>query len=363
MNDNDWTNAYDYILPQELIAQYPTEKRDHSRLLVIPMDTNTPFVHAYFYDLPSFLREGDLLIRNNVRVFPARLIGRRPGGGKAELLLVRHIKDCSQNASEEWLAFAKPANRLKEGMRITIGNEKPSILSAILLSHMEENEGRTWHIRLETDYPNGIRSAIDKCGQLPLPPYIHRPNGIASPEDVERYQTIYAGPSGAVAAPTAGLHFTEETDIALQKKGIENKSITLYVGPGTFRPVTANRLSDHQMDSERFVVPAETLSAMHIAKKEGRRIICVGTTSVRAIESLPEEIREGDYAGESTLFIKPGFVFRWTQGLITNFHLPKSTLLALVSTLAGRERILSAYETAVHERYRFYSYGDACLIL
>lgn len=314
-----------------------------------------------FADLPLLLRPGDLLVLNNTRVFAARLLGRRlPGGGAAECLLVRQLEGLAVSGASDaalWEALVHPGQRLKEGSRVVF-ESGPHVI------HGEVRE-RRWHgrrtIRLWTT-SGTLQEAIDAIGHVPLPPYIKRPD---RPWDRERYQTVYARHRGSIAAPTAGLHFTEEILAEIDRAGVERTEITLHVGYGTFQPIRTERVDAHRMEEEHYEVPPDAAAAITRALKEGRRIVAVGTTTTRALESLTPG-RDGHIApasGATSLFIVPGHRFRIVSGLITNFHLPRSSLLLLVSAFAGRERVLAAYRHAVAHRYRFYSYGDANLIL
>jgi S-adenosylmethionine:tRNA ribosyltransferase-isomerase len=305
--------------------------------------------HLQFSDLPSLLRPGDLLVVNDTRVFPARLIGTRlPGGGAAECFLVRPTAQ-----PDTWIALVHPGQRLREGSRMAFGRLHAEVI------------GRHFHgrrtVKLSTDDGSPVRDAIDAIGHVPLPPYIKRADALS---DRDRYQTIYARERGSIAAPTAGLHFTPEILAALQQRGVERASITLHVGYGTFQPVRAESVEAHQMEGEQFEVSAQAAAALTRAKRDGRRIIAVGTTTTRTLESLALSA-DGTVAagsGETALFIRPGHAFKLVSALITNFHLPKSSLLMLASAFAGREHVLAAYRDAVANRYRFYSYGDAMFI-
>jgi S-adenosylmethionine:tRNA ribosyltransferase-isomerase len=310
-----------------------------------------------FSDLPTLLRRGDLLVINNTRVFAARLLGKRlPGGGAAECLLVRRLETVSSGC-EVWEALVHPGQRLKEGSRIELGDASPVIFGEVLERRFH---GRR-RVRLWID-AGTLQDAIDRVGHVPLPPYIKRAD---TSRDRERYQTVYAERRGSIAAPTAGLHFTPLILAALDGAGIERVAITLHVGYGTFQPVRVARIEEHRIEPEMFDVSGEAAAALTRARREGRRIIAVGTTTTRTLESLRPDDR-GDFqpaSGATDLFIYPGFQFRVVSGMITNFHLPQSSLLMLVSAFAGRERVLSAYQHAVEQRYRFYSYGDAMAIL
>jgi len=338
--------AYDYALPPELVAQEPLVRRDASRLLVLERGTGT-LSHRTFSDLPELLRPGDLLVANRSRVFPARLLGHREGGGAAEVLLVR------RREPTVWDAMVRPGRRLRAGSVVEIA---PGF--RVRIEGPAVGPRRRVRLLLESPDPDG---AIDRHGHVPLPPYIRRADDRA---DYDRYQTVYARERGSVAAPTAGLHFTAELLDRLRGRGVERAEIVLHVGPGTFRPVEVADVRQHRVDPELFTIPAETADAIDRARAEGRRVVAVGTTASRALESAVDgagRIRPGD--GETDLVIVPGFRFRVVDAIVTNFHLPRSSLLLLVSAFAGRERILAAYAEAVRLRYRFYSYGDAMLVI
>jgi S-adenosylmethionine:tRNA ribosyltransferase-isomerase len=343
---------FDFDLPGELIAQQPPAERGGSRLMTLERGSGR-ISHHRFVDLPSLLQPGDLLVVNDTRVFPARLIGvRLPGGGAAECFLIRPTTE-----ADTWIALVHPGQRLREGsrMRFEAGDR---VLHA-------EVVGRHFHgrrtVRLWTEDGTTVRDTVDVIGHIPLPPYIKRADASS---DRDRYQTIYARERGSIAAPTAGLHFTPPILDALAARGVERATVTLHVGYGTFQPVRVDRVEEHQVEAERYEVSAETAAALTKAKREGRRVIAVGTTTTRTLESLTVshdgEVTPG--AGETTLFIYPGFNFRIVSGLITNFHLPKSSLLMLVAAFAGRDHLLLAYRDAIQQRYRFYSYGDAMFI-
>jgi S-adenosylmethionine:tRNA ribosyltransferase-isomerase len=344
---------FDFHLPDELIAQDPPAVRGTSRLLVLERATGR-VSHHRFADLPDLLRAGDLLVVNDTRVFPARLIGQRlPGGGAAECFLVRPA-----GADDEWTALVHPGQRLREGARMVFANGERRLNAEVLGIHFH---GRRT-VRLWTDDGSSVREAIEAIGHMPLPPYIKRDD---APADRDRYQTVFARDRGSIAAPTAGLHFTPALLAELEARGIERAALTLHVGYGTFQPIRVERVDEHRMEAEHYDVPVATAAALTAARRDGRRIITVGTTSTRTVESLSVDA-EGTVApgsGETALFIHPGHQFRLVSGMVTNFHLPKSSLIMLVSALAGREHVLAAYEAAVRERYRFYSYGDAMLVL
>jgi S-adenosylmethionine:tRNA ribosyltransferase-isomerase len=341
----------DYHLPDELIAQAPADRRDAARLMVLPGDR--PPAHHRFTDLPELLKPGDLLVLNDTRVLPARFYATRRGtGGAVEALFLETTDD------HHWHVMLKSGGRLMPGERLTLHND-----DAIELIE-QQNDG-TWIVRKDSTLDS--ESLLDRVGCMPLPPYIRRRRGGARDEadamDRRRYQTVYAARAGAVAAPTAGLHFTDELMRRLADRGVQTARLTLHVGLGTFAPVRVDDLDNHAMHAERFILPADTLGALRAARDEGRRIIPVGTTSVRALESLPEPLPAETHAASTDLLIQPGFAFRFCDALITNFHLPRSTLIALVAARAGLERLLHAYHLAIEQRYRFYSYGDAMLIL
>lgn len=310
--------------------------------------------HRQFSDLPSLLGPGDLLVVNDTRVFPARLIGvRLPGGGAAECFLIRPT-----DVRDVWIALVHPGQRLREGSRMVFNAGDRRLNAEVLGRHFH---GRRT-VRLWTDDGTPVRDTIEAIGHVPLPPYIKRADEAA---DRDRYQTVYAREQGSIAAPTAGLHFTSQMFAELAARGVERATVTLHVGYGTFQPVRAGRVEDHEMEAEHYDVTAATAAALTRARRERRRIIAVGTTSTRTLESLsisPDgEVSAG--SGDTTLFIYPGFEFKLVSGLITNFHLPKSSLLMLVCAFAGRDKVLAAYREAIARRYRFYSYGDAMLIV
>lgn len=337
---------FDYELPPERIAQEPLPERDASRLLVLERATGRTR-HRVFRELPELLRAGDLLVTNRSRVVPARLLGRRErGGGAAEVLLVRDL------GGDRWEALLRPGKRLRAGTRIAI-DEQLDVL-------VETDEGALREVRLHVR-EGEVGAALARSGHMPLPPYIRRPD---RPQDRERYQTVYAREPGSVAAPTAGLHFTAEVLDRLGAHGVLRGEIVLHVGPGTFRPVEADQIEDHQVDPERFFIPAETSERIRTARHTGQRVVAVGTTTTRALEAAAEAaggVRSGP--GQTDLVVRPGHSFRVVDALLTNFHLPRSSLLLLVSAFAGREAVLDAYAEAIREGYRFYSYGDAMLIL
>jgi S-adenosylmethionine:tRNA ribosyltransferase-isomerase len=364
---------FDFELPEELIAQDPPAERGASRLLVLDRESGV-VTHTDFARLPDFLNRGDLLILNDTRVFPARLIGRRvPSGGAVECLLLEEIpKPKSQkpnpngeepNANDQepnsnWEALMHPGQKLKPGARVVFERDGVVLHGEVLARRFF---GRRT-IRLWSDDEVPVADAIDRVGHIPLPPYIKRDD---RPSDRDRYQTVFAHSRGSIAAPTAGLHFTDAMLARLAAQGVETARITLHVGYGTFKPVRVARVEEHEVDPERFVVSADTAAALTRARRERRRIIAVGTTTVRTLESL-DVGPDGEVApaeGSTRLFIHPGHQFRLVTGMVTNFHLPKSSLVLLVAALAGREHVLAAYREAVTRGYRFYSYGDAMLVI
>ena len=355
MNPNELLSSYDYTLPAELIAQSPVIPRDSSRLLVVQMPTLHS--HQRFYDLPQYLEPNDLLVLNNTRVIPARLYGQKSTGTSVEILLLE------EKSPDRWLALVKPGKKLKVGSEITFHpcqTSDPNLtLSATVLERDPETGGRI----LQFFPPSGLSfwDVLEQFGQIPFPPYVTQ-----SEAQPDQYQTIYAQEPGAVAAPTAGLHFTDELLQTLANKGIQTAQITLHVGVGTFRPVETENIREHTMHQEWIEVPQITVDKIRETKAKGGRIIAIGTTSVRALEgaaqaNFPEVLTA--YRGKTNIFIYPGYQWQVVDGLITNFHLPKSSLLMLVSALIGRERLLSLYQEAIQENYRFYSFGDAMLIL
>ena len=352
---------FQFPLPAELIAQTPAERRDDARLMVLERRSGGR-THTYVRNLPDFLTPGDLLVVNDTRVIPARLFGRTATGGAVEVLLVRRLLHPSSGApvdvehstsSERWLCLGKPARRLRPGTQLSFADERYAMVEAAC------GDGR-YSIRF-TD-GDAFAQWLQQHGEIPLPPYIRRPDG-PLPLDRTRYQTIFATTPGAVAAPTAGLHFSDNLVAALEARGIEIARLTLHVGPGTFLPVRCEDIRRHVMDPEWCDVPGETAAAIQRAKRDGRRVVAVGTTTTRALESAATDrclVEPGPRWAAG--FITPGWQFRVVDALFTNFHLPGSTLLLLVSAFAGHDSILAAYGDAVARRYRFYSYGDAMLI-
>ena len=336
-------DIFDYELPQELIAQTPAERRDSSRLLMLNKSTGE-IEHGHFTDIKSKLRPGDCLVLNNTRVIPARLIGQRSNGGEAELLLLRRIDTYS------WETMVRPGKKLRTGKEIVFGDGK---LKGTITEELE-NGNRV--VRFEFD---GIfEEVLNELGEMPLPPYITEKLA-----DKERYQTVYSKYEGSAAAPTAGLHFTNELLGEIAQEGVKIVYLTLHVGIGTFRPVKADNVEEHSMHSEVYNIPEEAAKIINETKQAGGRIIAVGTTSTRTLESASDEngvLHSG--SGSTNNFIYPGYKFKMTDALITNFHLPKSTLIMLVSALAGYENTMNAYKVAVRDRYRFFSFGDAMFI-
>lgn len=332
----------DYALPPELIAQEPAAERTAARLLVVSRDGGGLAHHAVA-DLPALLRRGDLLVLNDARVVPARVRARRPTGGRLEVLLVE------EDATGEWEALVRGAPREGELVHFTEGQGR---WTANL------GDGR-WRLRLDVGLP--VFDWLDRVGDVPLPPYIHRPDG-PSPVDRERYQTTFARVPGAVAAPTAGLHFTPALLAALDVAGVAHASLTLHVGPGTFLPIRNGDLDGYTMAAERFDIPEQTVTRIAATRAAGGRVVAVGTTTVRALESAAAGGVLAAGPGAATLFVRPGHRFAVVDALLTNFHLPRTPLLALVASLTGWERLRAAYDVAVRERYRFYSFGDAMLI-
>ena len=355
MNSDQLLASYDYELPESLIAQTPVVPRDSSRLLVVHPDNTVPLVtHSVFCDLPSFLQPGDLLVLNNTRVIPARLYGKKTSGAMVEVLLLE------ERQSNCWLALVKPGRRLPPGSTIiftsSAGTDAEETLTAEVVARDEATGGRILQFKL----PPGIAlmQQLEKFGQVPLPPYI-----TSTQSQPEQYQTVYAERLGAIAAPTAGLHFTDELLHRCAQRGIGTVFVTLHVGVGTFRPVEVEDITTHQMHGEWVEVPALTVQKIRESKASGGRIIAVGTTVTRALEAASVGGELQPYCGKTELFIYPGYQWRVVEGLITNFHLPRSSLLMLVSALIGRQRLLNVYQEAIAHQYRFYSFGDGMLIL
>ena len=338
----------DYDLPQEFIAQRPAQRRDLSKLLVLDRMTGT-IQHRVFHDILDYLGRGDVLVLNDTRVLPCKLIGRRETGGKVDALLLRPVGD------RQWAALMRSTRHLHDGERVDFED------GAVPATYVHRNEEGLAVFEFATDDVVGL---LQRAARAPLPPYIKRDvwHDDLHDDDLERYQTVFADKPGAVAAPTAGLHFTPELLDQLRERGVEMAYLTLHVGPGTFRPIKTQKVEDHAVDPEYYEVDPEQWERIAAARGEGRRIVAVGTTSTRVLESLIRT-EEPQFSGWTDLFIHPPFEFRCVDALITNFHLPRSSLLALVMAFAGREHILAAYEAAKADRYRFYSYGDAMFIL
>ena len=338
------TSDFYYDLPEELIAQTPLEQRDTSRLMTLERDTGK-IEHHHFYDLLSYLKEGDCLILNNSRVLPARLLGQRlPGGGACEVLLLIDRGD------KTWECLVRPGRKMRTGAKLSFGNGE---LTAEIVGELE---GGNRLVRF--DYEGIFLEVLEQLGKMPLPPYIK-----AELQDRERYQTVYSKVVGSAAAPTAGLHFTPELLGKIAEKGVGIGYVTLHVGLGTFRPVKEDEITDHEMHSEYCVIPQETADLINRTKANGGCVICVGTTSCRTLESWANEDGTMEAKGGWTnIYIYPGYKFKVMDGLVTNFHLPESTLIMLVSAFAGRENVLEAYREAVRERYRFFSFGDAMFL-
>jgi len=337
------TQDFWYDLPEELIAQTPLQQRDSSRLLVLDKDSGETR-HRHFFDIIDYLQPGDCLVLNNSRVLPARLLGHRPSGGAVEVLLLRDLGD------KKWECLCKPGRKMQVGNEVIFGNgELTAVVTAV-----RDDGNRVVVLR----YEGIFLEVLERLGKMPLPPYIR-----AELADQERYQTVYSKELGSAAAPTAGLHFTNDLLDKIRAKGIKTAFVTLHVGLGTFRPVKAESISEHHMHSELCMISEETAQLLNETKQCGGRIVCVGTTSCRTLESLVND--DGTFEPRSKwtdIFIYPGYTFKAMDGLITNFHLPESTLVMLVSAFAGREHILEAYAEAVRERYRFFSFGDAMFI-
>ncbi len=336
---------FEFDLPEGLIAQYPLPERDSSRLMTLSRSTGE-FSHASFRDLPGLLRSGDLLILNDTKVLPARLIGKKSSGGKVEALLIERLLK-TDDGREDWACLIRNSKGLREGSLLFFETEAE-------VRGFDEKSG-LWRV----SFKNGPR--YNEVGRIPLPPYIRR-----EPEESDkiRYQTVFAGVEGAIAAPTAGLHFTDKLLAEIREKGVETRCITLHTGPGTFMPVRVTDVRDHRMHGERYSIDNSTFDAIKKAKQEGRRVIAVGTTSTRALEAAFKDGFDSPVlSGTTDIFIYPGFRFRVIDGLLTNFHLPGSTLIMLVAAFAGREKVLAAYKEAVELGYRFFSYGDAMLII
>ena len=335
---------FKYDLPEELIAQTPIKQRDHSKLMVLNREKQT-IEHKIFKDIIDYLEPGDVLVRNNTKVLPARLYGKKETGANVEFLLLNNIE------GDIWECIVRPGNKLHVGTKVIFGE---GLLKANILEVMP---GGTRKVQFE--YQGIFNEILDQIGLMPLPPYIHE-----ELKEKDRYQTVYAKYEGSAAAPTAGLHFTPELLEEIQKKGISIANVTLHVGIGTFRPVKEETVENHEMHSEHFYIKQEDADKINQAKQNGKRVIAVGTTSCRVLETIADEkgmVKPTE--GDTQIFIYPGYRFKCLDALVTNFHLPESTLLMLVSALAGREYIMKAYQEAVKEKYRFFSFGDAMLII
>ena len=335
---------FDYNLPEELIAQVPIAKRDESRLMVLHRDSKR-IEHKTFKDIIDYLKPGDCLVRNNTKVIPARLYGKKETGANVEFVLLNQIE------GDIWESIVRPGNKLKPGTKVEFGD---GLLKATILDIMDGGTRK-----VEFEYEGIFNEILDKIGLMPLPPYIHE-----SLKEKDRYQTVYAKYNGSAAAPTAGLHFTPELLKRIEEKGVKIANVTLHVGIGTFRPVKEENIEEHKMHTEHFYIKQEDAEKINETKKAGGRVIAVGTTSCRVLETIASEETGLVEAteGDTEIYIYPGYKFKCIDGLITNFHLPKSTLLMLVSALAGREFVLDAYNEAVKEKYRFFSFGDAMFI-
>ncbi len=335
---------FDYDLPEELIAQHPYDKRDEARLMVLHRDTKT-IEHKVFKDIIDYLEPGDCLVINDTKVIPARLYGKKETGANVEFLLLKRIEN------DDWEAMVRPGNKLKAGAKVTFGD---GLLNAEILETLSGGNRR-----VRFTYEGIFNEILDQIGLMPLPPYIKE----NIKEENEKYQTVYAKYEGSAAAPTAGLHFTEELLEKIKAKGVEIAKVTLHVGIGTFRPVKVENVEEHQMHSEHFIVKQEEADKINRARENGHRIIAVGTTSCRVLESVSDENgKMKAIETDTSIFIYPGYKFKCVDCLVTNFHLPQSTLIMLVSTLAGKEFIMEAYNEAVKDKYKFFSFGDAMFI-
>lgn len=344
---------FDYDLPAELVAQHPVEKRDHSRLMVLHRHDRR-IEHRLFFEITDYLYDGDVLVLNDARVIPARLLGKKETGGRAEVFLLRHLSNGSEHESV-WHCLVSCSKKPRAGTRILFHQS----LAAEIVEEMEEG----YAVRFTGE--GTVKDELRQAGWMPLPPYIKRDHSARDDgQDRERYQTVYARAEGAVAAPTAGLHFTDALLNRIREKGVEVLLLTLDVGWGTFQPVRAERIEDHHMHRERYTIPPAVADALNEARRRNKRMVCVGTTAVRSLESAVTgdgTIAAGE--GHTDLFIYPGYRFKAVDSLVTNFHLPRSTLIMLVAAFAGRECIFQAYREAMERGYRFYSYGDAMLII
>ncbi len=336
---------FNYELPKELIAQHPYDKRDEARLMILDKE-NQSIEHKVFKDIIDYLNPGDCLVINNTKVIPARLYGKKDTGANVEFLLLKRIEN------DIWEAMVRPGQKLKAGSKVIFCE---GILKATILEVLENGNRK-----VEFEYDGIFNEILDQIGLMPLPPYITE----ATREDNEKYQTVYAKYDGSAAAPTAGLHFTEELLEKIREKGVEIANVTLHVGIGTFRPVKVENVEEHEMHSEHYYIKAEDAEKINLTKKTGHKVISVGTTSCRVLESVADEngmVKEIE--GDTSIFIYPGYKFKCIDSLITNFHLPESTLIMLVSSLAGKDFIMKAYNEAVEEKYKFFSFGDAMFIV
>lgn len=336
---------FNYELPKELIAQHPYDKRDEARLMVLDKE-NKKIEHKVFKDVIDYLNPGDCLVINNTKVIPARLYGKKDTGANVEFLLLKRIE------GDNWEAMVRPGNKLKPGSKVIFGD---GLLKATVEEILEGGNRR-----VSFEYDGIFNEILDQIGMMPLPPYITE----ASREDNEKYQTVYAKYEGSAAAPTAGLHFTEELLEKIKAKGVDVANVTLHVGIGTFRPVKVENVEEHEMHSEHYYIKKEDADKINKAKESGHKVIAVGTTSCRVLESVADENGKlKEVEGDTSIFIYPGYKFKCIDSLITNFHLPESTLIMLVSSLAGKDFIMKAYNEAVEEKYKFFSFGDAMIIL
>ena len=337
-------SEFNYNLPEELIAQHPYDKRDEARLMILDRE-NQKYEHKIFRDIIDYLKPGDCLVINNTKVIPARLYGKKDTGANVEFLLLKRIE------GDVWEAMVRPGSKIKPGTKVEFGD---GLLKAEVLDVLEGGNRK-----VKFEYNGIFNEILDQIGLMPLPPYIKE-----KLEDKDKYQTVYAKYDGSAAAPTAGLHFTKELLEQIKQKGIEVANVTLHVGIGTFRPVKVENIEEHQMHSEHYYIKKEDVEKINKAKQNGNRVIAVGTTSCRVLESVADEngmLKEVE--GDTSIFIYPGYKFKCIDCLITNFHLPESTLIMLVSSLAGKDFVMNAYEEAVKERYKFFSFGDAMIIL
>jgi S-adenosylmethionine:tRNA ribosyltransferase-isomerase len=340
------TSDFDYTLPRHLIAQHPAERRDESRMMILNAESGAT-AHRTIRDFPELLAPGDALVVNNTKVIPARTFGHKETGGKVECLFVEPVEE----TGDEWWVMMKSSHRPKPGATVALED----VVTLTVLENREDGLNR-----VRVDCEGSLFDCLDRIGEPPLPPYIERDHLVE--EDSDRYQTVYASKPGAVAAPTAGLHFTPQMLDELRAKGVSVLEITLHVGPGTFRPVKSDTVEDHVMDAERYEVPDEVADQLNRTRASGKRVVAVGSTSVRTLETVYQDGRYHSGTGRSDLYIYPPYTYRAVDAILTNFHLPKSTLLMMMSAFASREILLQAYEEAVQREYRFFSYGD-CMVL